>query len=75
MWNQPVYKWDDQKVKDDLFQWWIKRFKKLLSMFDIIRIDHFRGFISHYVIPLDRNTQKPITSNAHWIDTPYRFLL
>jgi 4-alpha-glucanotransferase len=58
-------------VKDDLFKWWIQRLNKLLSMFHFIRIDHFRAFVEHYVIPIDIDTQKPQTSNAHWIDTPY----
>ncbi|UJR17733.1 hypothetical protein I4U23_004631 [Adineta vaga] len=70
IWNQPIYKWNDETIRNDLFQWWIKRIEKSLSMYDILRLDHFRGFIQHYVIPLDENTSKPITSNAHWMNTP-----
>ncbi len=70
IWNQPVYKWKDKNIRQDLFSWWIKRFSKTLSIVDILRIDHFRGFHSHYVIPIDIHTQKPILADAHWIETP-----
>ena len=70
IWNQPIYKWNDQNIQDELFQWWIKRLEKTLSIVNILRIDHFRGFISHYVIPIDINTQQPQISKAHWIKTP-----
>jgi len=45
MWNQPVYNWNDENIKNDLFQWWIKYLSKTLLTVDILRIDHFRGFI------------------------------
>ncbi|CAF0900499.1 unnamed protein product [Adineta steineri] len=70
IWNQPIYKWNDKSIRNDLFQWWINRLSKTLKNVNILRIDHFRGFISHYVIPIDMNTSKPIISNAHWINTP-----
>ena len=66
----PVYNWNDENVKSDLFNWWIKRLRKQLSIVDLLRIDHFRGFESHYIIPMNSKTQTPITSQAHWVKTP-----
>ncbi|CAF1487094.1 unnamed protein product [Adineta ricciae] len=70
IWNQPVYQWNDANIRQDLFQWWIRRIEKSLSMYDIVRLDHFRGFVQHYVIPIDAQTSKPNTSDAHWVNTP-----
>ena len=66
----PVYNWNDENIKGRLFDWWIKRLRKILSVVDLLRIDHFRGLESHYVIPMDSKTQTPITSKAHWEKTP-----
>ncbi len=42
LWGNPVYDW--KHLENDGFQWWIQRFKKLVDLVDIVRIDHFRGF-------------------------------
>ncbi|CAF1201455.1 unnamed protein product [Adineta steineri] len=73
-WNMPIYNWNDENIKPRLFNWWIKRLKKTLSFVDLLRIDHFRGLESHYVIPVNSKTQIPIESQAHWVKTPgYEF--
>ena len=43
-WGNPVYNWD--VLRDTKFQWWFDRVKHNLSCFDMVRIDHFRGFFS-----------------------------
>lgn len=48
-WGNPLYRWD--KLADDNFSFWIDRMKTQLHLFDIIRIDHFRGFESYWEIP------------------------
>lgn len=49
LWGNPIYNWE--KMKQDNFSWWIKRIKRHLELYDIIRIDHFRGFAGYYAIP------------------------
>lgn len=49
-WGNPVYDWDYMKAHQ--FDWWIKRFKRNFEYFDCIRIDHFRGFINYWEIPV-----------------------
>ncbi|CAF1070831.1 unnamed protein product [Rotaria sordida] len=74
-WNMPVYDWNNENVRKDLFDWWIKRLRKALTIDDLLRIDHFRGLEAHYIIPVDIKTQKPNTSQAHWVKTPGHELL
>ena len=54
LWGNPIYNWD--KLKEDNFSWWIKRFKRNIELYDIIRIDHFRGFAGYYAIPYNDTT-------------------
>jgi 4-alpha-glucanotransferase len=48
-WGNPLYKWD--AMEKDRYGWWVERFRKAFRMFDIARIDHFRGFVSFWEIP------------------------
>lgn len=49
LFNCAVYDWN--ALKADGFKWWIRRFHYLFKMYDIVRIDHFRGLISYWEIP------------------------
>lgn len=49
LWGNPVYDWD--ALSDDRFGWWVHRFRALLELVDIVRIDHFRGFESFWQVP------------------------
>ncbi|HCR49274.1 MAG TPA: 4-alpha-glucanotransferase [Bacteroidetes bacterium] len=49
LWGNPLYRWD--KMAEDGYQWWIERFRALLDIVDIIRIDHFRGFAEYWAVP------------------------
>ena len=49
LWGNPLYNWDF--MKQDGYAWWSRRIDYLCRMFDILRIDHFRGFESYYAIP------------------------
>ena len=53
-WGNPLFNW--QQLKKENYSFWISRFKMLAAMFDIIRIDHFRGFASYWEIPADEET-------------------
>lgn len=68
LWGNPVYNWD--KHKEDGFNWWLKRITHLLKFVDIIRIDHFRGFVAYYAIDRGRENAKI----GEWIKVPvYEF--
>ena len=48
-WGNPLYLWDAHRQSQ--YDWWIRRFKRILQLCDLIRIDHFRGFESYWEIP------------------------
>lgn len=64
LWGNPLFRWDVMK-KDD-YAWWTKRIEKMTKLFDIIRIDHFRGFDSYYAIPFGEKTAR----NGEWREGP-----
>lgn len=49
LWGNPLYDWD--KLKKDNFSWWVKRIKAAQNLYDVIRIDHFRGFSNYWKVP------------------------
>ena len=49
LWGNPVYDWD--AMEKDGYKWWITRIRAAAELFDMVRIDHFRGFESFYTIP------------------------
>lgn len=53
-WGNPLYNWDAMKA--DGYRWWIARVKRQLLLADVIRIDHFRGFVDYWEIPADEPT-------------------
>ncbi len=64
LWGNPLYRW--QEHKKDGYKWWIKRLKHSFSMYDILRIDHFRGFAEYYSIPYGSET----AIRGKWIEGP-----
>jgi len=63
-WGNPLYRWDSIKAED--YAWWLDRFRTQLAMFDIIRLDHFRGFEKYWEIPASSKT----AVEGHWVDGP-----
>lgn len=51
LWGSPVYDWDFMKSGDKPYEWWIRRVSHALKVYDVVRIDHFRGFEAFYCIP------------------------
>jgi 4-alpha-glucanotransferase len=49
LWGQPVYDW--RAMRAEGYRWWIERFRHAFGLFDLVRIDHFRGFVAYWVIP------------------------
>ena len=60
LWGNPIYDW--KKMEQEGFSWWKKRAERTFKLYDIIRIDHFRGFAGYYVIPAKDTTAK----NGKW---------
>ena len=63
-WGNLVYDWDAHKAQN--YRWWISRLHQQLRFFDVVRIDHMRGFESYYVIPADTEDPK----EGHWEKGP-----
>ena len=64
LWGNPLYRWDYHR--DSNFDWWIKRIEKCATLYDVTRIDHFRGFDQYYAIPAgDKNA-----CNGQWENGP-----
>ena len=68
-WGNPLYDWD-YMLKDN-FSWWRMRFRTQLELFDLIRVDHFRGFEACWQIPDGEET----AINGEWVQVPGRALL
>lgn len=68
LWGNPIYDWDSMKA--DGFRWWMERFRRTLSMVDILRIDHFRGFEAAWEVP----GGNPTAEHGEWVPAPGREL-
>ena len=49
IWGNPLYRWD--VMEKDGFRWWKERFRALMQFTDIVRVDHFRGFVAAWAVP------------------------
>ena len=56
LWGNPLYDWEE--MEKDGFGWWIRRVDHAASMFDVLRIDHFRGLESYWAVPYGAKTAK-----------------
>ena len=56
LWGNPLYNWD--LMKKDNYSWWVMRLKESLKLYDVVRIDHFRGFDSYFCIKAGSKTAK-----------------
>jgi 4-alpha-glucanotransferase len=63
-WGNPLYRWD--VLADRGYDWWIERFRMMLTLVDIIRIDHFRGFAAYWEVPAAEET----AINGQWVPGP-----
>jgi 4-alpha-glucanotransferase len=63
-WGNPLYDWPVNRATG--FRWWRERFRRTFELFDLCRIDHFRGFVSYWAIPARNSTAKA----GHWRPGP-----
>jgi 4-alpha-glucanotransferase len=64
LWGNPLYRWD--VMAGDGFQWWVDRLRHSLQLFDVMRLDHFRGFEAYWEVPADAETAVA----GHWVAGP-----
>ncbi len=64
LWGNPHYRWEH--IAATGFRCWIERLQRQLQLFDLIRIDHFRGFEAHWEIPADHQT----AMHGRWVPAP-----
>ncbi len=64
LWGNPLYDWD--KMKTDGYSWWKARLQNMFTMFDGVRIDHFRGLESYWSVPATAKTAK----EGKWVKGP-----
>ncbi len=66
LWGNPVYKWD--MLKETGYLWWLRRIEFNLKLFDVVRLDHFRGFVSYWEVPATEKT----AVNGRWVNAPVK---
>lgn len=64
LWGNPLYRWDYHKKTE--YAWWMKRIAYCYELYDVVRIDHFRGFDEYYSIPFGDETAE----FGHWEQGP-----
>ena len=64
LWGNPLYNWEKMKASD--YRWWIQRLAAAVQMYDVVRLDHFRGFESYWAIPAEDTT----AVNGKWMPGP-----
>lgn len=64
LWGNPLYRWDVHKNQD--FDWWCRRMEHCYKLYDVVRIDHFRGFDEYFSIPAEDED----ATGGHWVKGP-----
>ncbi|KHK01434.1 4-alpha-glucanotransferase [Desulfovibrio sp. TomC] len=67
-WGNPVYDWPAHEASG--FAWWLRRMERTLALYDIVRLDHFRGFEAYWEIPASEKT----AVRGEWVKAPGRAL-
>jgi 4-alpha-glucanotransferase len=64
LWGNPIYDWDAMRATG--YDWWIRRIRHAFTLFDLVRIDHFRGFEGFWEVPAGETT----AVNGRWVPGP-----
>ena len=64
LWGNPLYRWD--VLVQDEYNWWIRRLEAAGKLYDVVRMDHFRGFEAYWSVPYGDSTAK----NGRWVKGP-----
>lgn len=65
LWGNPVYNWE--KLQETGYHWWIKRLRHMFTLYDVLRIDHFRGLVAYWEVPAGAKTAEKGT----WVPVPH----
>lgn len=65
-WGNPLYNWE--RLRADGFSWWVDRLRRNMALYDLVRIDHFRGFAACWAIP----ASEPTAVQGSWEHVPGR---
>jgi 4-alpha-glucanotransferase len=68
-WGNPLYNWD--RHREQSFSWWTSRVARMLDWVDVVRVDHFRGFVAYWEIP----AEEPTAVRGEWVGAPGRELM
>jgi len=63
-WGNPLYDWE--RLAETGYAWWVRRLECNMKLFDLIRLDHFRGFVAYWEIPSSEQT----AMNGKWVEAP-----
>jgi 4-alpha-glucanotransferase len=64
LWGNPVYNWAALRRQD--YRWWLRRLEQMFRLYDIVRIDHFRGLIAYWEVPAHHKT----AVDGRWVKAP-----
>ncbi len=64
LWGSPLYRWEYHKRTG--YRWWLERLAYCFRLYDVLRLDHFRGFDEYYAVPYGETTAR----NGHWEKGP-----
>ena len=64
LWGNPLYDWE--KLRATGYAWWLHRLRAAGRMYDVVRLDHFRGFESYWAVPAEDDTAR----RGHWLPGP-----
>lgn len=56
LWGNPLYDW--KELRREGYRWWIERFRRTFELFDLARVDHFRGFVAYWAVPEGHRTAR-----------------
>ncbi len=68
LWGNPIYRWD--VLERSGYRWWIDRFRRSFELFDLVRLDHFRGFEAYWEVPAGSST----AMEGKWVKGPGKAL-
>ncbi|MGI9047818.1 MAG: 4-alpha-glucanotransferase [Rubrobacteraceae bacterium] len=66
LWGNPLYDWG--RMREEGYRWWVERIRMALTLYDTVRIDHFRGFEAYWEVPTGEKT----AAGGRWVKGPGR---
>jgi 4-alpha-glucanotransferase len=69
LWGNPLYRWEEHERTG--FAWWLERLRAQLALYDLVRVDHFRGLEAFWSVPADA----PTARTGRWVPAPGEALL